>query len=251
MAKRLEQGSFFIIFFLIWELIVHLEIYTSNLMPSWTVIIKAFFVQRLDLFLAVVTSLLWILLGLLIAFLLGVLGVVIGQRHSIFHTWLHSLVQMAHPIPGVALLPLVILWFGIGQEALLFILIHAALWPMIINLDLEIIRIKKQYTKVIKAYNLSFRDKFIKIYGLGSLPAIISALRIGWSRAWRAFISAEMIFGIIGGKSGIGWFIFEKRVYSDIPGLYAGILAIILCSMAVEYLVFNPLERLTIKKWAI
>jgi NitT/TauT family transport system permease protein len=251
MAKRLEQVSFFIIFFLIWEGIVYLEIYTSNLMPSWRVIINAFFLQRLDLFYAVITSLLWIFLSLLMAFVIGILGVAIGQRHSIFHTWLHTLVQMAHPIPGVALLPLVILWFGIGQEALMFILIHAALWPMVINLDLEIVRIKKQYTKVIKAYNITFKDKFIKIYGLGSLPAIISAMRIGWSRAWRAFISAEMIFGIIGSKSGIGWFIFEKRVYSDIPGLYAGILAIVLCSMAVEYLIFNPLEKLTIKKWAI
>lgn len=79
-------------------------------------------------------------------------------------------------------------------------LIHAALWPMIINLDLEIVRIKKQYTKVIMAYNISFKDKVIKIYGLGSLPAVISAMRIGWSRAWRAFISAEMILVLSVGK---------------------------------------------------
>ena len=251
MVKRLEKLSFFILFFLGWEIVVALNIYTSNLMPSWSVILKAFYLQRSALFLAVLTSLFWIFLSLILSFFIGVIGVVIGQRHSIFHTWLHTLVQIAHPIPGVALLPLVILWFGIGEKALLFILIHASLWPMIINLDLEIIRIKKQYSKVIKAYNLSFKDQLVKVYGLGSFPAVISALRIGWSRAWRGFISAEMIFGIIGNRSGVGWFIFEKRVYSDIPGLYAGIIAIILCSIGIEYLVFNPLEKITVKKWAI
>jgi len=60
-----------------------------------------------------------------------------------------------------------------------------------------------------------------------------------------------MIFGATGGKGGIGWYIFNKRVFMDTPGLFAGLIVIIIIGILVEDLAFGKLEETTIKKWGI
>ena len=85
------------------------------------------------------------------------------------------------------------------------------------------------------------------------LPAAFSqalaGLRVGWARAWRALIGAEMVFGAIGATGGLGWYIFKQRAMMNTPGLFAGVLLVTVVGMAVEGLLFDPLERRTLRKW--
>ena len=85
------------------------------------------------------------------------------------------------------------------------------------------------------------------------LPAAFSqalaGLRVGWARAWRALIGAEMVFGAIGATGGLGWFIFKQRAMMNTPALFAGIVLVAGLGMAVEGLVFDRLERATLRKW--
>jgi NitT/TauT family transport system permease protein len=84
-----------------------------------------------------------------------------------------------------------------------------------------------------------------------AVPFLLAGLKIGWARAWRALISAEMIFGAAGGEGGLGWFIFKRRVFMDTPGIYAGILVIVVIGILVEDGFFRQIERLTVKKWGM
>lgn len=68
-------------------------------------------------------------------------------------------------------------------------------------------------------------------------------MKIGWSRAWRAVISAEMIFGTIGSGGGLGWFIYNKRIFMDTPGMYGGVIILMLIGLIVENLFFRTVER--------
>jgi NitT/TauT family transport system permease protein len=93
--------------------------------------------------------------------------------------------------------------------------------------------------------NLSMSDwkVLFEIKLPASMGYIISGMKIGWARGWRAFISAEMVFGSIGGKGGIGWYIFNQRNFMDTPGIFAGILVVIIIGIIVENGIFGWLEK--------
>ena len=74
-------------------------------------------------------------------------------------------------------------------------------------------------------------------------------MKIGWARAWRALISAEMVFGAVGSKGGIGWYLLNQRTFMDTSGLFAGIILVILIGIFVEDVVFGAIESRTLKKW--
>lgn len=162
-----------------------------------------------------------------------------------------TLVSIFHPLPGIALLPLVILWFGTGTNAVVFVIVHSVLWPLLLNLKSGFKSVPLIYQKIGRNYEFPLLKRIGKIFIPASLPFGLSGLKIGWARAWRAAISAEMIFGVTGGEGGIGWYIFNKRVFLDTPGLYAGLVVIILIGMFVEDFFFAQVEERTIKKWGM
>jgi NitT/TauT family transport system permease protein len=82
-----------------------------------------------------------------------------------------------------------------------------------------------------------------------ALPSILAGLKIGWAFAWRTLIAAELVFGATSGKGGLGWYIFQNRneLYTD--KVFAGLAVVILIGLLVENLVFDTLERVTVKRW--
>ena len=108
-------------------------------------------------------------------------------------------------------MPLVLIWIGIGKEAILFIIIHSVLWPLVLNLRTGFSSIPAIYTLVGKNYGLKNLSFIFSDYGPASLPYLLAGLKIGWARAWRALISAEMLFGAINSIGGLGWYIFQKK----------------------------------------
>ncbi|MBI9014935.1 MAG: ABC transporter permease subunit [Clostridiales bacterium] len=249
MVKNRYRIIFVMILLIVWETVVKLELFSVIAMPSLMTIIKAFIFDIDDILVAVLNSFLVIGEGFVISAVLALILVVMS-RHPILNDLIEFLITIFHPLPGVALLPLILLWVGAGRGTILVIVVHAILWPLLINVKQEVQRIHHDYGQLIHVFSIPRSQRWLRIYMPGSLPGIISGSKIGWSRGWRGFISAEMIFSIVGKSNGVGWLIAEKRYSSDTPGLFAGILAIILCSLVVERYVFNTIEKKTIKKWA-
>jgi NitT/TauT family transport system permease protein len=124
-----------------------------------------------------------------------------------------TLTALAHPLPGIALMPLILIWFGSGKTAILIVIIHSVLWPLILNLSTGFNSIPDIYTLIAKNYRLNKLEFMFKILIPASFPYFISGLKIAWARSWRALISAEMLFGAINSLGGLGWYIFQKRVF--------------------------------------
>ncbi len=139
-----------------------------------------------------------------------------------------ALTSIAHPLPGIALLPLVILFFGTGTASILMIVIHAVLWPMVINFNAGFSSVKQTYIDLGRNYEYGRMGIIRHILIPSSWVYVVAGLRIAWARSWRAVISAEMVFGVIGAYGGLGWYIFNKRVFMDTPGMYAGLLVLII-----------------------
>lgn len=238
---------------LCWELSVKLLHVSPLLFPPIEEVLRVMGESFLrgDLFYQTFFSLGVILWGLLIGVVLAFLLALLSVRSQVMESLTDALTAIAHPLPGIAFLPLIIMWFGTGTGAIVAIIVHSALWPVLLNLTAGFRAVPKIYLDV--GHNLSLRPLAItwEIRVRASFSYLLSGLKIGWARAWRALISAEMVFGAIGSKGGLGWYIFKQRTFMNTAGLFAGIILVIAIGMAVEELVFNRLERCTIRKWGM
>ncbi len=181
--------------------------------------------------------------------LLAILLTAIAYANRLFRSFLEVLVSVFHPLPGIALLPLVLLVFGVGTGPVLVIILHSVLWPLCVNLLSGFDNAEPLYPRIGRNYELSFPRFFISIMIPASFPAMLSGFKIAWARAWRALLSAEMLFGVSGGRGGLGWYVFNRRVFMDTPGMYAGLLMLILIGFTVETVLFGQLERRTLLRW--
>lgn len=188
-------------------------------------------------------------LGALFLVLLARPGSLRRKGFNAGRSLVETLTGLLHPLPGIALLPLIILWMGTGTPAVFFILIHSILWPLTTNLLAGFDQIPEIYRLVGQNYQLSWGKRFFRIELPAAFPFLLAGWRIGWARGWRALISAEMIFGAVGGTGGVGWFIFQKRVFMDTPGIFAGLTAVLLIGLLVEGLLFQKLERRSRLRW--
>jgi len=164
---------------------------------------------------------------------------------------LSTLTSMFNPLPAIALLPLALLWFGLGQGSLVFVLIHSVLWPLALNTYAGFQAVPETLRMAGRNYGLTGMRYVLQILVPAALPSILSGLKIGWAFAWRTLIAAELVFGASSGKGGLGWFIFQNRneLYTD--RVFAGLALVIIIGLLVESLGFHTLERLTVRRWGV
>ena len=183
--------------------------------------------------------------GVLLAFALTTLAV----SSRLGRDLLSTLTSMFNPLPAIALLPLALLWFGLGRGSLVFVLIHSVLWPLALNTYAGFQGVPETLRMAGRNYGLRGIRYVLQILVPAALPAILSGLKIGWAFAWRTLIAAELVFGTSSGKGGLGWYIFQNRneLYTD--RVFAGLVMVVLIGLLVESLGFATLERLTVRKW--
>jgi NitT/TauT family transport system permease protein len=163
--------------------------------------------------------------------------------------FLETVTAMFNPLPAIALLPLALIWFGLGNGSLVFVLIHSVLWPVALNTHSGFKGVSNTLRMVGRNYGLRGFPYVIRILIPAAFGAILTGLKIGWAFAWRTLIAAELVFGVSSGQGGLGWFIFENRNLLDIPAVFAGLLTVILIGLVVENLIFRTIERNTVQKW--
>ena len=164
---------------------------------------------------------------------------------------LSTLTAMFNPLPAVALLPLALLWFGLGGPSLIFVIVHSVLWSVSLNAYAGFGAVNQTLRMV--GWNLGIRGwRHVALFLVpAAFPAILSGLKIGWAFAWRTLIAAELVFGVSSRSGGIGWFIYENRNQLDIASVFAGLLVVIAIGLLIEGLIFRLIERVTIQRWGV
>jgi NitT/TauT family transport system permease protein len=164
---------------------------------------------------------------------------------------LETLTAMFNPLPAIALLPLALLWFGLGDRSLIFVILHSTLWPLALATYGGFQSVPETLRLAGRNYGLRGPRLVFHVLVPAALPAILSGLKIAWAFAWRTLIAAELVFGVSSGNGGLGWYIFQNRneLYTD--KVFAGLASVILIGLLVETAVFQPLERITVKRWGV
>ncbi|WP_432407805.1 ABC transporter permease [Wukongibacter sp. M2B1] len=251
--KYIVRIFWIVILGIIWEVIALSGWVNPLIFPSITRVLEALYQSTIsgEIIGETLYSLNLILRSLAIGIAIAVLLSLLAIKSEVFEGLVETLLAIAHPLPGIALLPLIILWLGTGTNSIIFIIVHSVAWPMVLNLLTGFKSIPKIYKQLGENYELSTMEIIWNILIPASFPYFLAGIKIGWARAWRALISSEMIFGAAGGIGGLGWFIFKKRVFMDTAGMYSGLLIIVLIGILVDDILFSKLEERTVKKWGM
>ena len=164
---------------------------------------------------------------------------------------LSTLTAMFNPLPAIALLPLALLWFGLGIPSLVFVIVHSVLWAVALNTHTGFRSVSETLRMAGMNYGLRGVPYVMKILIPAAFPSILAGLKIGWAFAWRTLIAAELVFGVSSRSGGLGWYIFENRNLLETANVFAGLLTVIVIGLFVEGVIFRAIEARTVRRWGM
>lgn len=236
-----------------WELYTVLFDVEPLLFPSFTesfvvfvqAILSGLLLERIGV------SLYVLFIGYGAGLLLAAILLVFAVMSRIGSDFLSTLTSMFQPLPGISLLPLAMLWFGLGIPSLVFVTVHSVLWAVALSTHTGFMSVSQTLRMVGRNYGLPTIPYVFKILVPAALGSILTGMKVGWAFAWRTLIGAELVFGAASGKGGLGWMIYEKSNFLETSYVFAGLFAIILIGLLVENLVFRNVEISTLQKWGM
>lgn len=231
---RRKRFYIVIIIFFIWYLGSKLSLWNSFIIPSPEKVIKSFFIllKNGKLLTSMAISLKRVVIGFGISTIFALpLGVIFGIKPKLYEYFKTILEFMRH-VPPLALVPMIILWFGIGELSKIVIIILASFFPIFLNSLKGIVSCDEKYIEVGKVFGLDTTEIFKKIIFPSAIPDILLGLKLGLGYSWRAIIAAELIAS----SSGIGYLILDAQQISRSDIVVVGIFSIGLLGVTTDYI---------------
>jgi NitT/TauT family transport system permease protein len=250
--EAVQRLTILVTLIVIWELYAR-WLNNGLLFPTFTETIRTFSKDIANgvLIDRTMTSLRTLAIGYALGLALATLLTTIAVASTAGTRVLSTLTAMFNPLPAIALLPLALIWFGLGTPSLVFVIIHSVLWAVALNTLIG-------FRGVPETLRMSGRNvglKGARYVGLilipAAFPSILAGLKIGWAFAWRTLVAAELVFGVSARSGGIGWYIFEARNDLDTATVFSGLLAVILIGLVVESVFFRAIEARTVNLWGM
>jgi len=251
--KIARQAFFILLLLVIWQVVANTGRYSELLFPGlpsiWQAMVESISTGELTSYTQYSFYLIGIALGIgtLLAFVLTALS----MTSELFADFVKTITTIFHPLPGVALLPIALLWFGIGKDSIIFILVHSILWPLVLNTYTGFRSVSRTQLEVGRNIGLKNLRLVTSVMVPSAFPYILTGFKIAWSNSWRSLVAAEMIFGASGGQGGLGWLIYQKRFFLETPAVFAALFVIILIGILVENVFFVQIEKWTVQRWGM
>jgi ABC-type nitrate/sulfonate/bicarbonate transport system permease component len=179
----------------------------------------------------------------------------IGIFSGLLLGWSRLLERLSMPtitvlqlVPGLAWIPVAILLFGIGERATVFMIAVTALAPIVINTTAGVKGVDEMYVRAARMMGAEDRTLFVRVLLPGSLPHLLSGLRVGFANGWRVLVAGEMI---VGTGTGVGYSIIQSRWTLDYAAAFVCIAIICIIGLTAERGILLPLERRTVERWGL
>jgi NitT/TauT family transport system permease protein len=250
----LKKIAFYLILISIWALAYKLgveefKVWKPYTFPSPLDVFKTLWNLIADntLAIAILASLRRILIGYAISIVIGcAIGLVI-VRFKYLDENFSALILGLQTLPSICWLPFAILWFGINETAIIFVIAIGSIFAITIAIESGIKNVNPLYIRAARTMGA----KGAKLYGSviipACLPSIISGLKQGWSFAWRALMAGEMLTA----TKGLGQVLMVGRDLADISQVMAVMVVIVAIGLLVDKLVFGRIEESVRHKWGL
>lgn len=188
-----------------------------------------------------------LLIGFLIAIVLGLfLGFLIYKSRLVDDT-LGFFVSTLQSVPNIVWFPLAILWFGLGVESVIFIIILGATLSLTITASAAFKNVSPLHIRVARTMGSSGFHLFRTVTFPATLPQLIAGLRVAWALAWRAVLAGELL----GGSGGLGTLLDMGRSLQAMDLVFAIMIIIGVIGTIIDNFVFVRIERSVLRKWGI
>lgn len=232
--KKIKKFYALIVILLLWYVGSKLALWSTFIIPTPEKVIKSFItlLQNGKLIKNIIISLERVVVGFGISSIIALpLGILFGISSKIYE-YFKGILEFLRHTPPLALVPMIILWFGIGELSKIVIIILASFFPIFLNCLKGVTSCDEKYIEVGKVFGLSQYKIFTKIIFPSAIPDILLGLKLGLGYSWRAIIAAELIAS----SSGIGYLILDAQQISRSDIVVVGILSIGLLGISTDYL---------------
>lgn len=232
-------------FLLIWEIISRTGIIDSNFLPPFSVVIKTFFNMLVsgELVTNIAVSMKRSLLGFGLGIVIAIpLGLIIGSFKKI-EFYIDPLLQLFRQTSTLALLPVFMLFFGIGETSKVAIVFWGVWSAILLNTINGVRNVEPILIKSARSMGASQFTIFKKVILPSAFPSIITGIRLSATSAILVLIAAEMM----GASSGLGYLLYDTQIKYQIPKMYASIVTMSLIGIIVNYIIVAFEKKMT--KW--
>jgi NitT/TauT family transport system permease protein len=248
-----ETSLTFIVFcmaaILAWHMVAEAGIWPDYVFPSPSGVFSALAHGITDeSFLhGTIASLKRMAMGFGIALVVGIsLGVAISQSKHIEHT-LGTLILGVQTLPSICWLPLAVLWFGLSDKAIMFVVVAGAVGSITMAISSGISNVPPIYINAARTMGAKELNLYYEVIFPAALPTIIAGVRQGWSFAWRSLMAGELIYV----SAGLGQLLQVGRELNDINQVVAVMFVIMSIGFLIERLFFTSIEMDVRKKWGL
>lgn len=239
----------FLVGIAVWQILSWLNVWPRVLFPSPLEVAQAF---ASDIASGVLLVNLWVSLkSLIIGFLVGSaiaipLGYLMGlNRRS--RDFFDPLVNLLQAIPGLAWIPFAILWFGLGQGAVTFIIVMSVFFPVLHNLLTGIRMVQPVLIEAVRTLGAGKAAVIGHVIFPATLPNLMTGIRLGIAFGFRSLVGGEMIAS----TNGLGYAIFNAQQYFQSARIVVGMLAIGITWLIMDRFILRPIELRTTMRWGL
>jgi NitT/TauT family transport system permease protein len=233
----------------VWEILFLVGIWPEYVLPSpvsvYQTIIRDF--RDKTFLIGIAISMERIAIGYGIAIAIGIfLGLLIGRVRIIEET-LGSLVSGLQTLPTICWLPLALLWFGLNDRAIIFLVAMGAVLSITTATDTGIKSVPPLYIRAAKTMGARGWRLYIEVILPAALPHIITGMKQGWSFAWRSLLAAELLIVSLG----LGHLLMVGRELNDMSRVIAVMIILLIIGILVDRLFFVKVEKLIRERWGL
>ncbi|MCA1055248.1 ABC transporter permease [Rossellomorea aquimaris] len=249
MNTALKRIIFFGLVIAFWEAGSRFGLWTEVVLPSPTSVFDSLVTGVSDrtLIIDLIASFKRLLVGLGIALLIGTgIGVLLAKSKTADET-LGSVLLALQSVPSIVWLPLAIMWFGLNEKSVIFVVILGGTFVMALNIRMGIKNVSPLYLKAAQTMGSRGLDLFIRVIFPASIPYVVTGSRLAWAFAWRALMAGELLST----GPGLGYTLRYASDFGDMSLVIAVMIIIGVVGAIVDQLIFQRVEKSVMKRWGL
>lgn len=249
LGSWVRRVAFYLVLLALWEGLARAGIWPPYLLPGPIEVLGTLWggLARGTFITATLVSLKRLAIGYIISLAIGLLlGLLIGRVKWAEET-IGSLVLGLQALPSVCWLPLAILWFGLNERAIIFVVVMGALFSITLGVESGVKNTPPIFLRAARTLGARGPAVYTQVVLPAALPAILGGLKQGWSFAWRSLMAGELLFFTLS----LGNLLQTGRDLNDAAQVMAVMILIIAVGVAIDRIVFAPFERRVRARWGL